>query len=231
LSAGETVELIDGQGQPVWHRWRLNRKAAISSIHAGAFTIRSEDCSLLELVKDPRMESFRLRAQVRHERGDVQAQAGLYVLGASTEAPSGQHSDSVVHSFVELSFNETTFLNAPKKNPVRFRPRLLMVPGPMDVKLGGFSPRLVQPAGLNGGDWNALRIDVSPSKLTALWNGISIGEHSSQQTEADIQQSLRRNSDSLAAFNFPLSPRQGVGLIVNRGTASFRNVVIEPLIQ
>lgn len=231
LSAGETVELIDGQGRPVWHRWRLNQKAASTWTTEGAFSVRSDDCSLLDLVVDPKTDSFRLRAQVRHERGDLQAQAGLYVLGAGTTVPADRDARRVVHSFIELTFNETAALSAPRKNPVRFRPRLLVSPGSLDIKLGGFSPRLVAPAGLDGGDWNALQIDVSPSNMTAFWNGISIGAFSSPTNELAIQNSLRRRSDSLTSFDFPLSPRQGVGLIVNRGTASFRNVVIEPQLQ
>jgi hypothetical protein len=230
LANGNRMTLIDKQGEPLWSEWWLNGGGACSLNSEGIFTVHCDNLCLLALVTDPKTSSFRFFADVRHERSDpLGGDVGLFFLAAKSETPKGS-----VHSFFELSFNDIIdstqnlqFLPVkptpmPTGNPVYFRPRF---DGSLKAKPGGFSPRLFQPAGLKGGDWHTLRIEVDPSGIRGFWDGKPVGSASWETITNDVAKNLARTQTH--AF-FSAVPRSPLGIFVERGTASFKNVVLEP---
>jgi serine/threonine protein kinase len=231
LANGNRVVLIDEQGQPLWNSWRLNDGASFSLNSKGSFTVHSDNLALLDLIRDPKNPSFRFEAQIRHERSDASGEVGLYFLAAKSETTNG-----IVHSFFHLTFNDiidsTQKLQfppikpnpMPKGNPVKFGPRLA---GAIKFTLGGFSPRLFQPAGHKGGVWRTLRVEVVESGIRGYWDGQLVGSSSWETVRKNVADDLTRTRKNLEPPDF--TANSPMGILVGHGTASFRNVFLEPL--
>jgi hypothetical protein len=225
--------LIDKQGEPLfWKSWRLSNGASYSVNAEGFFTVNSDNLALLDLIRDPKNSSFRFEAQIRHERSNrVLGEVGLFFLAAKSETTNG-----TVHSFFQLSYNDIIdstqdlkFLPIkpkpmPKGNPVAFRPRLV---GAINSTLGGFSPRLFQPAGFKGLDWRTLRVEVVESGIRGYWDGQLVGTASWETITKGVADDLTRNRINFESPEFRAN--SPVGILVGRGTASFKNVILEPL--
>jgi hypothetical protein len=224
----------------------------------GAFTISSWTLSLLELVPDPQWEHFRLRAEVRHEKGSGPV-GGVGLYAAHREDPTTRGS---AHFFVGLSFNDihdeirgwelaVKDLQAlpvppplpprPSGNPVTLMPVLFLggERGASGVRgLGGRSRRLFRAAGLGGGPWRSLALEVTPTALRGLWGekNRSVGELSAKEvvrrTSGELDRLRRHHPEvSVVGVRAVYAPRGGLGLYVNHGVASFRRVVVQPVVQ
>jgi serine/threonine-protein kinase len=237
LAGGEAVTLIADRGPPQWFDWRLQEGGGVSLNPEGLFTVRADNLSLLDLMTDPQTEAFRFEVQVRHERGDRLSEVGLYFAATSMITPKG-----VAHSFYQLGYNdafdETEDLKnlpippnpLPTENMVRFVPRFA---GALTTgHLGGFSPRLFKAAGIKGGGWHTLRIDAGPETVAGFWDDKAVGRASWNDIRDGVARDLARNSkrhpDLVAHGHFPAVPRSPLGIFVQRGTAAFRNITLEP---
>jgi hypothetical protein len=130
----------------------------------------------------------------------------------------------------------------PKANRVRFFPHLYAEGDEIskwDYSLSCFETELFQPA-LNGVmPWRQLEVEVTPESVRAWWGNDrqAVGELTKQwvtlRTE-EMRKQMRllrpedRSPDNLDANQFP---RGSLGLLLNKGSASFRRVVVEPLVR
>jgi hypothetical protein len=64
-------------------------------------------------------------------------------------------------------------------------------------------------------------VEVTPETVRPFWEGEALG---AAQPVAELLEKV-----PLPGPKFEFSPQGGVGLYVERGRASFRNVVVEPL--
>jgi serine/threonine-protein kinase len=245
--AAGPLELIGASGGPRWHHWRVGGgKAQTSLAPDGAFAVHSWDHSLLELLRDPGHDRYRVRAQVRHESSDDFGEVGLYVCHA--ERARGAET---VHSFLQLTFNDVRAVDdesrllppgvsAPRApgNPVNLLGRLYVRGGPrarFDERLRSIRPAHFRPAGFGGGGWRALTVEVTPERVRGFWEGgVSAGTIQVGGTAAAAEDVLARHG--LAGPGPrpgpPLFPACGsLGLFVLKGSASFRAVTIEPLAE
>ena len=80
LARGRPVTLVGQTGQPGWSRWTMGRSGSQSILDDDdTLTVQSWSTGLLELVPDPRSDSYRLAAQIRHDTSmDTGSQVGLY---------------------------------------------------------------------------------------------------------------------------------------------------------
>jgi hypothetical protein len=187
-------------------------------------------------VTDPQTNAFRFEVQVRHDRGDRLSEVGLFFAATRMETPKG-----LAHSFYQLGYNdafdETEDLKnlpippdpMPTENMVRFVPRFA---GALKARLGGFSPRLFNAAGIKGGGWHTLRIDAVPEGVAGFWDNRPVGSLSWKAMRdgvaKDLDRSKKKHPDLAAHGHFPAVPRSPLGIFVQRGTAAFRNVTLEP---
>jgi serine/threonine-protein kinase len=240
LAAGQPAALIGSTGPPRWCRWISEPKGTISVNQAEPCQVECwGDWGQLELAHDLPCAHFKVRVQVRHLRGDGLGQVGLYLFHTTGQA-------GIVRfvSFVHLSFNDVVRQEKPNKNypgpdllnrvdlePVIFYPGSAGKSGPARVGTG-LKPVPLQPAGIKGGNWRDLEIEVSPVMLLATFGSERQPLH--PVPVALLQQKICEN----IKFNFPnepeslnvdLNPRTSVGLLVSRAAAAFRDVVIEPL--
>jgi serine/threonine-protein kinase len=259
LGRGESVTLIGETGGPAWLRWRTAEHATqISQAGDGAFSLHSWGRATLELVRDPQVDRYVMRAEVRHAKGDDMGEVGLFCCLRSY--PLG---DDVLHSFLRLAYDDVKDLAKqvsrdqrelkerlpaiklpplPKGNEVKLGGRLYAEGKPLplwDDPAGGLQPQLFQPAGLNGGPWRPLSLEVTPEGIRGTWGAtkVIIGPVSMKGLEEATQIALNRMMTSkkaraqfLREITPTFSPRAPLGLYVNQGVASFRRVVIEPIV-
>jgi hypothetical protein len=84
----------------------------------------------------------------------------------------------------------------------------------------------------NRGTWVFLSVNVTPDKIEAFHNANSLGQlpwstmNKWMQGNINVQ---KRSNPNLVWEPVRLSPRGSLGLLVQRGEAAFRRVVVEPL--
>jgi serine/threonine-protein kinase len=246
LARHASVTLIGETGEPKWSRLR-NGAAVRSLARDGTFSVQTWDMCLLELARDPAVSRYRIRAEVRHEQSSQKTpgEVGLFFLLREQETPEGP-----VNSFGQLTFNDIVAsadlaalappdlpvaLVVPQENVVRLCPHLCP-PGSHlvanDHRVGGRSPRLFKPAGHQGGDWRALTVEITPHGVRGEWGaGKAVGEISAKEWGDKVGRALAAPGAATPPADAPpdFSPSGAFGLYVEKGSASFRRVVVEPL--
>jgi serine/threonine-protein kinase len=249
LKRGEKVVLIGDTGGPRWSRWRTGEEAAQAAVAAdGMFTVRSWTLSLLELVRDPQRDRFRIRAEVRHDQSYEEGEVGLYFARQQYT-----HSEEPLQLFMQLTFNDVRDEVALFHRAMQGLPKGVRLPPPPkgnQVQLvaqlsgagagrhrgQGLKPVLFQAAGLAGGPWRTVTAEVGPDEVHALWEGTrEVGKLSAGQIVSGAQNLLlqarkqRAHDPQLMQINPHYNPRAPLGIYVRNGSAAFRNVTVEPL--
>jgi serine/threonine-protein kinase len=247
LARGQSVALIDATGEPLWSRWRVGADAASASRgQDGVFTVHSWTLSLLELLPVVPLERYRVSIEARHLRSDSPGEIGIYVAQQGYPLAGRQ-----LMLYTQLTYNDVLHPSgsvdanrggkndsAAKFTPVNLFGHMLVgrAPAPpLDARLSGVSAKLVQPAGI-GGAWRRLVVDVSPEAISASWDGQTVA--GPLATESTREQSAKmwdiwkeRFPDVVRDVDWQptIAPQGALGLIVLRGSAAFRNLVVEPV--
>ena len=103
LANRQPVTLIGETGKPAWFRMltgKANTEVSLDKNEVLSVYSWGDFC-LLQLVRDPQLDRFAFRAQIRHESGDRGGEVGLF-LGHRTFA----RSLADVHVFTQLSLND-----------------------------------------------------------------------------------------------------------------------------
>jgi serine/threonine protein kinase len=226
--------------------------ARTSRADDGSFTVLSAGLSLLELARDPMRPRFRLRAQVRHLRSEPIGEVGLFVAHQRLQLPGGAG-----HQFTQITFNDIIdagqeydeqLRDLPEearkdvgprpRNGVLIMPNLYAGTGWREghrLRTAGARTECFAAAGPQGGPWRELTVEVTPDEVRAYWgrDRQPAGRLAVRDVLADMAQALRVAPEAFRAraVRPAFKPRGGLGLLVERGAASFRNVVIEPLDQ
>jgi len=216
----------------------------------GACVFQSFDLSLVELLPDPGIATYRIRAEVKHITGDGPRgnvpigfeSVGVY-FGADTQR-TAEGRDAV--TLLNVYFNDFTPRAVPGQDAipivVRYAPGLIVDVGRKgDQGPGTFwgegAPALpFTPTALRPGPWRKIVIDVSADKVAAFW-----GESPDAKLAAftpwpadEVQRRYAGLQESLAAVSpgavvRPWAPGRGLGVWCFRSAVAVRNFVIEPL--
>jgi serine/threonine protein kinase len=249
LAAGRPVTLIPETGSSVLSKWRTSGEGAkYETLRDGTFRIHSTiGLSLLELLPDPGLDSYRFRAQMRHDHSEIQGGIGLYFGHQEIKTPEG-----IVHLFVQLTFNDVRseseglpeemrkLPEARKRNPVFFKPRIWSDPNygaEWDLFGTGPDPDLVEVSGIRGDRWRDLTIEVRASDIRAYWEKVIPVGDPFRRIEIDkafiemkeTRLKAKPNAKSLLALEAKFNPKGGLGIYVREGSVAVRNVVVEPL--
>lgn len=244
LADGQKVTLIGATGKPQWSRWQTGRSRAEATRNAdNSYNIHSWSLSLLELLPDPQVGSYRFRAQVRHEQSDSLGEVGLYFAHKSHQGTLGD-----VHSFTQISFNalraradlranleDAKFAPPPRDNTVGLFRHFYA-----DKADGHYTDRRIaaavgprfKPQDVHD-HWHDLEVIVTPEVVSARWNGEPFSIPVSEMRR-NVARELARHppqpDNPLSQSELPaFDVRGGLGLYVWRGSASFRAVSITPL--
>jgi serine/threonine-protein kinase len=235
LWRGGPVTLIGPTGRPKWYRWQNGTgRGWVSDEPDGTFTVTHPGVGLLELVADPTTDHYRLTAQVRHNRSNASdGEIGLFV--GHTVHP---WLPKDIHFFIQTTFDAVwgQIGAIPGPRQARLRPRFLVhegLPDPDYSADGPTGPRL-EPLGEQNNRWFSLEVTVTPEGVTARLDGqqmtITREEiHRSSEKAVATLKVRHANDSAIQALRPAFVPRAGVGLMVARGSASLRNVVVEPM--
>jgi serine/threonine-protein kinase len=241
LARGRPQTLIGEKGGPGWFRVVTEAKRAQAGAGSdGFFLVDAWSRTLVELVRDPQRDRFRLRAEVRHNKGDLQAEIGIYVAHRPYAVPAGE-----LHHWMALFFYENrddkkefpaAAENPPPGNPAWVAPFVFADrPGkPFEARLPAGERLYFQPE-LGNGVWRALMLEVTPQGVRGFWEGREIGllaagdYVAATTTSRDVWRKDPQLAPFVEGFEPVFAPRGSLGLYVLQGSASFRNVVVEPL--
>jgi serine/threonine-protein kinase len=249
LARGEAVTLIGEKGGPKWHRWvEGDQEGRVATEPDGTFTVHcSASVALVELVRDPRQARFRLRAEVRHDVSGDGGKVGVYFGRHPCPTAGGP-----VHHFGALTYNDIR--DEVERFHLHFAPNLEPgTPAPPGNKIdlgphlyarGGGAPWEQTFVGSRGyltrggavkGRWRPLAVVVTPDGVEAVLDGWPVAALAAARWDKLVRGSVASLRDSFPdqpyaqGLDPAYSPGGGLGLYVERSSASFRRVVVEPL--
>jgi serine/threonine-protein kinase len=229
LRKGQPVTLIGQTGRPAWFQVRTDPNLTnAGSAEDGSFSVTAFELGLVELLSDPQVERYRFSAEVRQDKGEKRSdRVGIYFAHTQRTTAGGQ----VMHEFCGLNFDE---LHPPgpgskSANSMRFIIRryaeLTKVPIDRTIYGSGWDQLFVrQPH-----TWRKIAVEVSPERIKAFWENQLVGELSRIEL-MKLAEDLISEPVALEDLKPDLPARGALGLYVFGATASFRSVVVEPLV-
>jgi serine/threonine protein kinase len=235
LDLKKKTTLIGERGRPGYFRWRSDEKSGkILSTPNDEFSIQNWDYGLVELLPDPRLERYRFRAEVRHERqANQESRVGIYF--GHREHPDGE---AAVHLHCNVAFNDLVDVGRPGAkgihpgNAVGLQAHCQPPAGLQNDKVYidkatiFFNP--TKPVGMLG-PWRRIAVEVRPVSIQVFWDGNRIATTPRANLMMSVRPQIARLNQPLANNQPPFAPRDGLRLYVSLGVASFRNVIVEPL--
>jgi serine/threonine-protein kinase len=239
LARGEKVVLVGEAGGPAWSRVATEAEPTRVSVQPGQpLSLGTLGVGVVELLAEPQ-GAYRFRAQVRHDEDTGLGEAGLVLCYHKQATPLG-----VEHCCCQLSFSDSgpasrRYQAEGEKLPPRYSAVSLTLRRYRDRGPSSTVPLGVQrfflPAALTPGGqppWHDLAVTVRPDRLEAFWDGQSLGQVSWQKLHAEAPKLKWGGpgvTDDNPNFHPAPAPHQGLGLYLQRGAASFRRVIVEPL--
>jgi len=232
LASGEAVTFIGENGRPLAYRFSTGEDSGrVSLSHDNHFSVDSWKLSLVELVQNP-CRSFFFQVTMRHDQSDYNARVGLYLFHQQQDGARGRLDFLYQFTFNDLKDPADLIkMNNPKFQGKGTHATLqplfhLDAPGDPEVYLPALTSSQHP---LAPGKWRTLKVEVTPQKVRGFWDGQSIGELEWERIESETTR-LNPAITKLGAQSF-MDPRKGsgLGLLVQRGAASFKNVVVQPL--
>jgi serine/threonine protein kinase len=238
LDRDRKVTLIEERGQPGYFRWRSDESPGkILSTQDGTFSVQNWESGLVELLPDPRLQCYRFRAEVRHERqANQESKVGIYF--AHSEHPAG---DAVAHFHMNVAFNDLVYVGEPPPNgrhPGNVVGLELHRQAPAGLAyidkfvhpkaMAFFKP--ARPVGAFG-PWRTIAVEVRPKTIKLFWEGKQFASTTWDELFLTAGKTflLSPPGRPRLASKPQFAPRDGLGLFVSLGVASFRNVTVEPI--
>jgi serine/threonine-protein kinase len=249
LDRGEEVTLIGEGVKEPWFRVRTgDDKSRVQVNPDGTLTVTTWSLCLVELVRDPCRDHVHFRVSIRHTESDIQGTVGSYVAAQAVPAASPEG-----HGFVGLTFNDIRSAAyvaalAPPRIPAK-----LPVPAENRVRLGfggvvpairaeviawdnvagaPFIPRGTLPNAPTV--WRDLELDVYPTGVAGRRDGTGVGFLPADRFRlafADRLGNWAIQDPTNPVWGQPApayTPRGGLGVLVLRGSATFRSAVVAP---
>lgn len=249
LRANRSVALIDADGNAC-NSFRLLGNGSAERESGGWWTVQSTDKVLAVFLDDPGIDAFTLSGEVRANRLETIPSAGLFVGHRQVASADGDWHFQLEYIYNEFPANYR--LPPPPPGPAPPLPpktksykanavippanvtgnrvirlhgtQLSNGPGENPEDLNGWM--IGADAPMVGGPWRQMEIRASGTTFTVSWNGVE--EHTSRELPVVIldkmQFFLQERPDPSLAF----TSRGGLGVYVSGGSASFRNLTIQP---
>ncbi|MGF1582223.1 MAG: serine/threonine protein kinase [Gemmataceae bacterium] len=251
LDRGEKVTLLGDGGEPGWYEWIVEGKGSRVSRNQDSFGVTTENLTgMLELLPNARTDRYRLTCQMRHDQGKIGGKVGLYFARQGFS-----HSPKDIHMFLRYTFNlagavpwfDRTLrrqgikksLTVGQTSVIQLRPVVHQEEGDYPSIMGeypGVSGDKIQMSGPLNGKWNDLELIVTPTEVSASFNGKSVvlPKHriiESLEKWLPLIKTRQDHKDDPVVQNLQPSfdAGAGLGIVVIDGTVSVRRVVIEPL--
>jgi hypothetical protein len=239
LANGEVVPLIGEDGPPLYHQVRASQDVKAWKRWDSLFTVDTQTIALVELLPDPMRSHYRFSAEVRQNEGFDESEVGIYFGYSQWQTERGTQHYFLQLSFADLGELANGFLNPgagpdAKQSQVGLFVRHYSEPAsgkPEDHRAGTRVERFfTSPLPELGRvmPWRTLTVEVAPNRIVLLWEKERV-----ELLRSRLAPSLRAFFSRHPAHTPPVGPRfdprDGLGLYVRRGSASFRSVTITPL--
>jgi serine/threonine-protein kinase len=222
LAAGRPVVLLGRTAAPAWYRWRTGGPSEKAFAAAdGAFALESWELGLLEILPDPQCASYRFSAEVRHDQAKPWGRAGIYFAHSVQDTAGGPD-----HYFCGLSFNDLVDLSKYGQRENHLELNVERYPT-REAKRRVLETTIRPLAAVPDPDrWRKLAVEVTPDGLRAFCGEECVGEAPREALRKRMAWLL---GNEPANADPCLVPRSPLGLFISRGSASYRQVVVEPL--
>lgn len=253
LKAGKRVVLVGDRGNPKSWQWQFTPSSlAESAAKDGTASFQTAGTTLLELVRDPGVDRYRVTAELRHMGADPPPPKGAITMGyigfyCGHDVQAGPDG-KFMNTLIALKFADIEPLPQDEKAPKAPKERVgvpmgfaafaqqpndrSVTPSWSHTSKRPFQPR---PGAQFPGLWRRVRFDVAPDGVIGYWSDDAAGE---------FFEVLNANAEMIQSkFNYVYSeqaslvpgvapqwrPRGSLGVIAHRSTVAFRNITIEPL--
>jgi serine/threonine-protein kinase len=234
LENGQAVEVLGTAGQPLWQEPSTEHtEVQVAKAPDGAFSLTAYEIGLLKILPDPRVQCYSFSAEIRHNWTEEGGGVGVFCAQSKHAMAQGK----TAYYFCALEFND--IVSTPRRFPnlglksnlveltiQRYlepefpRPRFKIAPCSLPFKA-------VAPVG-GPGHWRKVTLKVTPQRIQAFWDGRLIGEVTPTKWQDAVQIMAIAPPDPID-IHPEFAPRGALGLFVYHGSASFQNIVVQPL--
>jgi hypothetical protein len=220
------VKLLGATGRPVRYHW-VEGNTGFHAPRPGEaelpLTWNNPDWSMLELMDSVPLERYRLSAEVLHRDSATGSLIGVYFLRRALQLPRGK-----AHLLASVLFND--------HDPGSSRHASLSVwrdycwpstPQRSIITLEAERLPALPPRRPPARNWHRIVVTVTPEKVQATLDDTLVLEHQRADLERQARSLVPEPESSAAPPGTLLA--SGLGLLVFRGTASFRNVELKSL--
>jgi serine/threonine-protein kinase len=218
------VVLLGAAGPPTKpFAWLFGGKGAAAEVTGPdkRFTVRTRGVCALSLADSPPWPAYRLEAEVRHDEGDRE---GVGLCFGYRTVSSGQKTFA-------LGFTLAFADRGQHKGSLGFHVRGLPEGSPWPTRkdpcltLAGYPPPdLGKPP-----PWRRLAVEVTPDQTRFYWKGDGEEKCVGGLSRAELREKAAGLFEGLEGASWDEVPHGGLGLFVEAGAASFRQVVLRPL--
>jgi serine/threonine-protein kinase len=233
------LSILSQDGELEWYEWRT-RKSEFKSLGKNLRGIRFDafNLGLLEVFRDPPEKGFEFKAKIRHDQSEL-GLAGLF-FGLKTLGTQ----EGPVLFFGSLGFNDLDEIvspklpGGPKPNPLGLRLHLYreaneasFIPalGPVFLRAGEFGSFFPAKQSSDTGPWRELTILANEQAIHWRFGGAAPEVHGKLERVRFFETTSRLFADNckeLRAQSIEFPPRGGMGLLVECGQASFKDIEI-----
>jgi eukaryotic-like serine/threonine-protein kinase len=227
LEGNKAVTLIRETGLPDWKQGVIGSPSVELNPVDGTCQVSAFGSGYVELLPKLPEKGYRLKAQLRHDSSTFTGEVGLYFMHALFETGKGTE-----HCFFLLHFNDR--LNEGPESPLsvqvtRYRPgeRFPLPSHPRVVAT--FPPAALE--GRSNRPWRDLEEVVSDRGLEIFWDGSPNGAIVAHEVLVELfqQTNSAANPETFEPNVLaPSRPNGGLGIYVDNGSVSVRNVSVEP---
>ncbi len=180
--------------------------------------LQSEGLAVVELLAEPPWEHYRLEAEVRHESG---AKSAVGIFGAHGAYHSARGVHHCLWALVYADLGQ--FRGKMELSAARYDDFAPYEHEDASAKLKGFMAAAMknQPS-----DWRPLALIVDGQGVHAEWGADRVADVSDTRAGQLVERTMESYQQEVQAG---FTPRGGVGIFVQHGSASFKNVVLKPL--
>jgi serine/threonine-protein kinase len=228
-----TYTFVGAKGRPKVIRWPIMEGIFTNPTQDNeGFAFESLRYCPLELLATPGLDRYRFSAKIRHDEKDPTGFVGL-VFGVKTYPTA---SGDVLYSGV-LRFSELKIPGDPAKGIVYPNTAGVVIKycgiAGEDVLSHEYlvpKPLVFEPvsAPVGQGPWRELAVEVRPNNIRAFWEHHLIREIATKELDKHGEFLVNSNKD-IGGADPAFHPAGGLGLFVQHGSASFKDVVLEAL--
>jgi serine/threonine protein kinase len=237
LTSKHAVTLIDENGPPRYNRLVPSNDVIIASSSPKLpFSFETLNVGRLELMSAVPVQAYRFSAKIRHDyviNETVDGAAGIYFA----YSVQGNESYWCELTFAELGINsrKPNFARGATRDTGQVLLRVYHRTYELDSESDNYRKAIITKVSKRFSPqpftWRSLSVEVRPESVKAFWGegeDAPIGEITSSDL-LEAAKTFRMTDSQTPEPLYEYAPQGGLGLFLSSGSASFQQVIVEPL--